>query len=246
MSDPAGPRRGDQACLELARCLNRRVDGTGVGLRRLACQSGVRPGGGASPRRSALRADCPAVLAPVARRRTRCVRLRLTALAQRRRISSRGALTRAATRAAFLGASEARRRAGARRFATPTSTSMAGGAFVCHRRWPSRQAAPAAGDLCGGEQRRTGVGARSALRELTRGRRSSAATAGSVASSAARPRAEQHSEVGPQGRPPQGEPAAGAACRDAPTGAVPAAPHETFAVVANGPQIVGRPSTETV
>ncbi|MFP5398793.1 MAG: hypothetical protein ACLGIT_10710 [Gammaproteobacteria bacterium] len=57
--------------------------------------------------------------------------------------------------------------------------------------------ARAAGDLCGGEQRRAGVGARE---------RASCADSRTWS---------ERSKVGPQGRPPQGEPPAGAACRDA-------------------------------
>jgi hypothetical protein len=84
-------------------------------------------------------------------------------------------------------------------------------------RLPERRAVPGGGDLCGGEKRRPGVGARSALRKLTRGSCPSAATEGRVASSAARPRAEHRSAVGAARRPPQHEPLPGTARRDAPT-----------------------------
>ncbi len=59
------------------------------------------------------------------------------------------------------------------------------------------------------------VGARSALRELTRGGCLNAANAVSEVSSAARPRTEHRSAVGAKRRPPQHEPAPGVACRDA-------------------------------
>ena len=52
-----------------------------------------------------------------------------------------------------------------------------------------------------------------------------------AASSAARPRAEQRSAVVAQRRPPQGEPAAGAACRDAPTGQGQPERHAPYAAV---------------
>ena len=97
-------------------------------------------------------------------------------------------------------------------------------------RSPSRRAVPGRGDLCGGEKRRPGVGARSALRKLTRGSCPSAATEGRVASSAARPRAEHRSAVGAARRPPQHEPLPGTDRRDAPIVA-----SETFVNVRNGP-----------
>jgi len=80
---------------------------------------------------------------------------------------------------------------------------------------PERQVAPGGGDFCGDEERRAEVGARSALRELTRGGCLNAANAVSEVSSAARPRTEHRSAVGAKRRPPQHEPAPGAACRDA-------------------------------
>jgi hypothetical protein len=57
----------------------------------------------------------------------------------------------------------------------------------------------------------------SALRELTCRSCSNAATAGRGVSSAARPWCEHRSGVGAQRRPPQHEPPAGSACRDART-----------------------------
>ena len=58
------------------------------------------------------------------------------------------------------------------------------------------------------------LGARSALRYLTRRHCLSAENAANAASFAARPRPEHRSEVGAS-RPPQHEPLPGAACRDA-------------------------------
>ena len=116
---------------------------------------------------------------------------------------------RAATSPALLGAPEARSSLPARAFA---------GAWAVRGRTDtgfSRQAVPAGGDFWGDEERRSEVGARSALRELTRRGCSSAVSAANVASSAARPRTEHRSAVGAQRRPPQHEPAAGTACRDA-------------------------------
>ena len=55
------------------------------------------------------------------------------------------------------------------------------------------------------------------LQQLTRRGCLSAVSAANAASSAARPRTEQRSAVGAQHRPPQHEPAPGAACRDAPS-----------------------------
>ncbi len=80
---------------------------------------------------------------------------------------------------------------------------------------PSRQADPGRGDFCGDEKRRAGVGARSALRYLTRRGCLNGANAVRVVSSAARPRTEHRSGVGAQRRPPQHEPLPGSACRDA-------------------------------
>ena len=82
----------------------------------------------------------------------------------------------------------------------------------------SRQAAPGRGDFCGDEERSAGVGARSALRELTRRYCLNVAPSpqGLARSElSARPRREHRSAVGPKGRPPQHEPLPGAAWRDA-------------------------------
>jgi hypothetical protein len=94
------------------------------------------------------------------------------------------------------------------------------------RVWPktspattSRQAVPGRGDFCGDEEHSAGVGARSALRELTRryGLNVAPGPQGLARSElSARPRREHRSAVGPKGRPLQHEPLAGAAWRDAP------------------------------
>ena len=79
----------------------------------------------------------------------------------------------------------------------------------------SRQAVPGGGDLWGAEERRPGVGARSALRELTRRGCPNGANAVSKVSSATRPLGEHRRAVGACHRPPKCESALGTACRDA-------------------------------
>ena len=112
----------------------------------------------------------------------------------------------------LLGVEQALRRLPCRAFAGASfafvANTQAGG---------SRQAVPGRGDFCGDEKRRPAVGARSALRRLTRRSCSNAANAVRAVSSATRPRAEHRSAVGAQRRPPQHEPLAGSACRAAPT-----------------------------
>jgi hypothetical protein len=83
------------------------------------------------------------------------------------------------------------------------------------REEPSRRAVPAGGDLWSDEDRRTGVGARSALRPLTRRNCLSATNEVSEASYATRPLAENRSAVGAVRRPRNHEPLAGTAWRDA-------------------------------
>jgi hypothetical protein len=70
---------------------------------------------------------------------------------------------RAATFAALLGASEAHRSLPGPVFADALRV------FVCDEppATTSRQAAPGRGDFCGDEEHSPGVGARSALRDLT-------------------------------------------------------------------------------
>ncbi len=132
----------------------------------------------------------------------------LASLRQWRRVSSRSALARAAASPVLLGAPQARRGLSGHAFA--------GNAVVRgEREEPSRQAVPAGGDLWSDEDRRTGVGERSAFRELTRRHCLSAANAVSEASSATRPLAENRSAVVAQRRPRNHEPPAGTAWRDA-------------------------------
>ena len=123
-------------------------------------QRRVRTGRDAPRRRSALRADCPALLAPAARRRTHFVRfahcVRTTAPSQ---ITKRAA--RAAASAAMLGASQSRPGLSEPAFAEAVVVSAARRDVAA-----SRQALPAGGEVWGGEKRRPGVGACSALRDL--------------------------------------------------------------------------------
>jgi hypothetical protein len=108
----------------------------------------------------------------------------------------------------LLGAAQARRGLSAHAFAV---------AFVLlhPREEPARRAVPAGGDLWSDEDRRPGVGARSALRRLTRRNCLSATNEVSEASSATRPLAENRSAVGAVRRPRNHEPQAGTAWRDA-------------------------------
>ena len=77
----------------------------------------------------------------------------------------------------------------------------------------ARQALSARGDLWGGEEHSPEVGARSALRHLTRRGCLNAANEVSTVSSATRPQGEHRSEVAAKRRPPQREPLAEGACR---------------------------------
>jgi hypothetical protein len=88
-------------------------------------------------------------------------------------------------------------------------------AHAHHPGWTSRQAVPGTGDLWGGEERRSGVGAQSALRRLTRRACPSAVSAANAASCAVRPQPEHRSGVGATRRAPHHEPRPGTACRDA-------------------------------
>ena len=174
-----------------------------------ARQRRARAGCCVSPRRSPLRCDCPAMLGLMARRRTHyahCVRCVQTAAPSQ--MTKRAA--RAATSPALLGASEALRSLPGRAFAGPWR-----GFVGTRNRWCSRQAVLRAGAVCGGEKRRPGVGARSALRHLTRRPCLSAVSAANVASWATRHRAEHRSAVAAKRRPPQSARARGTACRDA-------------------------------
>ena len=145
------------------------------------------------------------------RRRTHCVRcahfVQTTATSQK---TMRAA--RAATSPALLGASEARRSLPGRAFAEPARVfgphATAGG--LRGRRCPLGAISVATRSAAPGSARA------SALRDLTCRSCLNAATAGRVVSSAARPRCEHRSGVGLKGRPPQHEPPADSACRDAP------------------------------
>ncbi len=144
------------------------------------------------------------------RRRTRFVRCahcaQTTATSQLTIRASRGA-----TSPVLLGAPEARRDLPERAFAD-TLVLLAGKST----RGSARRAVPGGGDFCGDEKRRPGVGARSALRRLTRRSCLNGVSAANAVSSATRPRAEHRSGVGAQRRPPQHEPLPGTACRAAP------------------------------
>ena len=174
---------------------------------------------------------------PRPRRRTHCVRfahsVQTAATSQMTIRASRGA-----TGAALLGAPEARSSLPGRAFAGVL------GLFVARNTSATaRQAVPGGGDFCGGEEvsrdgvgpedrlclangrasgpgaackARASVGARSALRRLTRRSCLSGESAANAASSATRLKAEHRSGVGAQRRPPQHEPPAGTACRAAP------------------------------
>jgi hypothetical protein len=157
------------------------------------------------------------------------------ALRQWRRVSSRSALTRAAASAGLAGRAGRGRPAVRKAQAVPRTAcvpahllgaaqarrGLPGHAFavafvLLHpREEPSRRAVPAGGDLWSDEDRRTGVGARSALRELTRRNCLSATNEVSEASSATRPLAENRSAVGAVRRPRNHEPPAGTAWRGA-------------------------------
>ena len=178
----------------------------------LTPQSRVRTGRCASLERSALRTDCPAILGLVARRRTRFVHfVRCAQTVATSQSTIRAA--RAATSPAILGAPEALRSLSGRAFAVKRGVLLTRTTLVA-----SRQALHGRGDLCGGEERKPSVGARSALRELTRRSCLSAVSAANEASSATRLKAEHHSAAGAQRRPPHHESLAGGACRDAPNG----------------------------
>jgi len=181
-------------------------------VRRPARQSRARAGCSASPRRSALRADSPALLGLVARRQTHCAHFV-------RCVQTNGDKSVVEARCA-RGPRALRCSAPQRRCAACP------GAPLLQRRW------------CSGEElhrclsgRRYSAGAisvatssagpgsarASALRCLTRRGCLNAANAVSAVSSAARPRTEQRSAVAAKRRPPQHEPPAGTACRDART-----------------------------
>jgi hypothetical protein len=174
-------------------------------------QRRVRAGRGASRRRSALRTDCPAVLGLVAPPHNSLRSLR--SLRSNRRGESE-LMARCARGPRALRSSAPPRRA-----ATCPHAPLLKSAVVLQnttsRVPPSRQAVPGGGDFWGEEQRRAGLGARSALHQLTRRICLNAASEARVVSYATRARTEQRTAVGAQRRPPQHEPPPGTACRDA-------------------------------
>ena len=182
-----------------------------IDVRFAAARSWQRRGraGCAAPRkRPPLRCGCPAMLGLVARRRTRCVRFALYARTTSTSQSTKRA-ARAATSPALLGASQARR-------SLPTHT-FARSAVICacpRTTGASRQAVFDGGDLWGDEERRAPVGARSALRRLTRRSCLNEESEANVVSSSTRPETEHRSAVAAKRRPPQYEPPANAACRE--------------------------------
>ena len=192
-----------------------RSNGSAFGpLRTFGLRSGARPrctraGRSALPRRLPLRSSSPALLGLLARRRTHfahCVRaVRTSSTSQCLKRAAR-----AATSPALLGASHAR-------CGLPGHTSAAASLVFVDKnhRVLARQAVPGGGEVWGGEERRFGVGARSALRGLTCRICSNGANAVSKVSYAAQPQTEHHSEVEAKRRPPHPEPLPGAACRAA-------------------------------
>ncbi len=116
---------------------------------------------------------------------------------------------RGATSPVLLGAPEALRVLPGRAFAD--ALVFAGPNPSCS----ARRAVPGGGDFCGDEKHRPGVGARSALRQLTRRSCPNVESAANAVSSATRPRAEHRSGVGAQRRPPRHEPLPGTARRAA-------------------------------
>jgi len=133
------------------------------------------------------------------------------ALRQWRRVSLQSALARAATRPPLLGASQARRGLSGHAFADTAVACVENSA----REESSRQVVPGGGDLWSDEKRSPAVGARSALRRLTRRSCLSGVSAANAASCATRLRGEHRSAVGAQRRPRNHEPPAGTAWRDA-------------------------------
>ena len=107
-----------------------------------------------------------------------------------------------------------------------------------HRRWHSRQAAPGGGSLWSGEEHSPGVGARSALRPLTRRDCLTAVSAANAGSFATRPQGEHRSAVVAKRRPLQREQPPGAACRDAKKAAV--SDRQRSAATGRKPPVGGR------
>jgi hypothetical protein len=175
-----------------------------------AQQRRVRTVRGASLRRSPLRADFPAVLGLVARRRTRFVHsVHCARTAAPSQLLMRAA--RAATSPVLLGASQARRGLPAlafvERLVVRNRNATLGGSGR-GRRYPVGAISGATSSAGSGSARA------SALRQLTRRGCLSVVSAANEASSAARPWTEQRSAVAAERRPPQHKPSPGTACRD--------------------------------
>ncbi len=122
---------------------------------------------------------------------TRCVRFALSVQTTAMRMMTKCA-ARTAMKAPLLGVAEAHR--------NPPERSFAGGllvfgAIASANATSSRQAVPGGGDFCGGEERSFGVGARSALRKLTRCGCLNGESEANAVSSAARPQSEHRSGV---------------------------------------------------
>ena len=200
--------RPDVACIAGS---ERRIAVAGIGSLDIQLpprQRRVRAGRSSSLVRAALRFACPAVRGLVARRRTyfaHCVRCIQTAATRQslkraaRAATSPGLAGRAGpagpavrkaqtvhrtvcVRAHLLGAPEARHVLHTPAFA---DSAVVFGRNTTQR--AARRAVPGRGDLWGGEERSAEVGARSAIRDLTRRGCLSAAPEGRVASSATRP-----------------------------------------------------------
>lgn len=180
------------------------------GCARQRCVRALRS---ASPWRSALRSDFPAMLGRAGRRRTRCAALGRSA--QTAATSQTTKRVSFGTRARSPCAS--RRPGGALRWAR---TRLCGAQRDGFEGWrthamPPRQAVCGRGDFRDGEKRRPGLGARSALQHLTHRSCLSAVAAGRVASSAVQAPAEHRSAVEAKRRPPRYEPLPQTACRGA-------------------------------
>ena len=136
------------------------------------------------------------------RRRTRCVHFvhcaQTTATSQTTKRAAR-----AAASPALLGAPEARRSLPASPFAVAALVVVVSRATT----GSARRAVRLAGSLNGAEERSPVVGARSALRCLTRRRCLNAVSAANEVSSAPRPRGEHRRGVAAKRRPPLREPA---------------------------------------
>ena len=180
----------------------------GVACRRQVCarccsrQSCARAGCGASLRRSHFVSTSLRCSFSRPHRGTRAIRFALSA-----RTTAMGMMTKCAARTAvktpLLGVAEAHRNPPERSFAEewfvvrPKAKNPASWKSVLGRdvgpktkSLHSRQAVPGGGDFRGGEEHSSGVGARSALRNLTRCGCSNGESEANAVSSAARPQSE--------------------------------------------------------